>query len=175
MLGERWRVMSTVELQVKYRYSKFKGNESENILLINVNENIAEFLLYREHSKYHEKFKMQLTKHIEFYEALNNHIASSVQIISISENVRIRVMTNIKCDLWCQHQVKGICNKTEIDIDDMQFSINDGIIPKCGVFDSTKAECNACEHCVEDVCEIDGHLIAADSTCTNGEFESANF
>lgn len=75
--------MNTTQIKVKYRYSKYKGDESENLLVINVNDNIAESLLYREHSKYHEKLKVLLTKHIASFEALNNHIASSVQLISI--------------------------------------------------------------------------------------------
>lgn len=86
-------------------------------------------------------------------------------------------MANIKCDLWCKHQINGICNKIEINIDDMQFSeLNK---PKCGEFDSTKADCYACDNCMFgdvnriDFCLIDGHTVTNESKCNNDQFSFA--
>ena len=81
-------------------------------------------------------------------------------------------MANIKCDLWCKSQINGYCNKIEIDIDDMQF--NEYSNPKCGEFDSTKAECGACEYCNDGICDFDEHEIFENSKCTNGQFELCN-
>lgn len=85
-------------------------------------------------------------------------------------------MANIKCDLWCKNQVKGVCNKIEISIDDLQFSNSSH--PKCFIFDYKKADCSACEYCELEVgavgwigtCLVDGHTVTAKSKCDNEMF-----
>lgn len=82
-------------------------------------------------------------------------------------------MTKVRCDLWCKHQVKGVCSKTEISIKEMQY-FEERTTPDCYDFDSTKGQCYCCEHCNIDVniCEFDGHKVDEGSTCTTCEFSS---
>lgn len=78
--------MGQSRINVKYNFSKHKGDFSENTLEVHVNYRIAETLTssdIRYDTNYRSKLLKRLTQHIATYEALNNHIASSVEIISI--------------------------------------------------------------------------------------------
>ena len=72
-----------VLLKVRYKYSKHKGDISENVIDVNVYYRTAEALLYGHDYTRNRKLKRQVWQHISSYEALNNHIASSVEIMSI--------------------------------------------------------------------------------------------
>lgn len=75
--------MDTQKIKVTYSFSKYKYDESERTISLDVYYKIAEALLSDRNTPLKEKMKRTLVRHIGNFESLNNHIASSVQIISI--------------------------------------------------------------------------------------------
>lgn len=77
--------MDQESINVKYTYLEHRGGVfSENELIINVHYRVAHSLIFDIGTKYNAKLISLLTKHIKYYEALNHHVATSVEIISIS-------------------------------------------------------------------------------------------
>lgn len=75
--------MGQARINVKYKYSKYKGDYSENTIELHIDYRMVEALFSKYDSSYKLKITKLITKHIATYEALNNHIASSVEVISI--------------------------------------------------------------------------------------------
>lgn len=75
--------MNQTAICVNYNFSKHKGDFSENTIEIHIDYRMVEALLGNYNTIYKLKITKLITQHIATYEALNNHIASSVQIISI--------------------------------------------------------------------------------------------
>lgn len=108
--------MNQTAISVKYNYSKHKGDFSINYLDLDVDYRIAETLLGLNNTtdKYKAKLYKLLNQHIASYEALNNHIASSVQILS----VELKTGNNI---LSCEK----VYSKEDLMIEFIQSEIQD--------------------------------------------------